>query len=274
MTDLSIITVNYRNPALLRLFLKSLSRALPEGVSTEVVVVDSASTPETRLVVTEEAAAWFDTIQLVPFRENVGYTRGNNEGIRASSGQYVLLLNPDIVPTAGAIGELMTYLQEHPKTGLVGPQLLNFDGSRQDTCFRFMTPYTLMCRRMPYLPGAARVVRDYVMQGTDFSHPRNVDWIMGSAYMTTREAIDRVGMLDERLFHYMSDVEWPRRFWYHGLTVSYCPGARMYHYHQRESKGRLGIFDVLTRTQTRWHLRDALRYFRANGLTGARPTPA
>jgi GT2 family glycosyltransferase len=112
------------------------------------------------------------------------------------------------------------------------------------------------------------------MRDDDFSGTREVDWLMGSAFMTTREAIDCVGMLDERLFHYMSDVEWPRRFWYHGLAVSYCPGARMYHYHQRESKGRLGIFDILTRKQTRWHLRDAWRYFRRNGFRGIRPAAA
>lgn len=271
MTELSIITVNYRNPALLRLFLRSLSRVIPDDIRTEVIVVDSASSPETRLVVTDEAVKWFDTVVLLPSKENTGYTRGNNAGIRASTGTYILLMNPDVVPLKGAIARMIAHLREHPETGLVGPQLLNFDGTRQETCFTFTTPYTLLCRRIPYLPGAKRIVDRYLMRGTDFSQSRNADWIMGSAYMTTRSAIERVGLLDERLFHYMSDVEWPRRFWYNGLAVSYCPEARMYHYHQRESKGQLGIFDILTRRQTRWHLRDAWRYFRTNGVGGLRP---
>ena len=271
MTELSIITVNYRNPALLRLFLRSLSRVIPTGFRSEVIVVDSASTPETRMVVTEDARGWFSSLVLLPFDKNLGYTRGNNEGIRASTGKYVLLLNPDIVPMKGAIERLKTHLDIHPETGLVGPQLLNFDGSRQETCFRFMTPYTLLCRRMPYLPAAKRVVGRYLMRDADFSRECTVDWLMGSAYMTTRSAIERVGMLDETFFHYMSDVEWPRRFWYHGLTVSYCPEARMYHYHQRESKGRLGVFDIISRKQARWHVRDAFRYFKAAGASGMRP---
>lgn len=274
MTDLSIITVNYRNPALLRLFLRSLSRVVPDDRSVEVIVVDSASTPETRMVVTEEAMGWFRSLRLIPCRANVGYTKGNNKGIRASSGTYVLLLNPDIVPLEGSISRLADFLRTHPRTGLVGPQLLNFDGSRQETCFRFMTPYTLMCRRAPYLPGARSVVDRYLMRDADLTSAREVDWIMGSALMTTRAAIDSVGLLDERLFHYMSDVEWPRRFWYHGLAVAYCPDARMYHYHQRESKGRLGVFDIITRRQARWHVTDAVRYFRVSGMNGRRPVPA
>ena len=90
--------------------------------------------------------------------------------------------------------------------------------------------------------------------------------------MTSRTALERVGGMDERFFHYMNDVDWSHRFWEHDLEVVYMPTVRMYHYHQRQSKAGFGIMDILVRQQTRWHIRDALRYLRKHGISGKRPS--
>jgi len=73
--------------------------------------------------------------------------------------------------------------------------------------------------------------------------------------------------MDEKFFLYMSDVDWARRFWENGFRVVYYPYSLMYHYHQRESKGRLGLFDIFINKQSRLHLIDAIRYFRKYGIT-------
>lgn len=260
---LSIIIVNYKNPPLLRLCLKSLVRTVSSDLDYEVVVVDSQTSVETQNVVLEEFTPLFKRITLLPYRENTGYTRGVNEGIRYSTGDYFLILNPDIVVLEGSIEKLLEHLIAHPQIGLIGPQLLNFDGSRQDSCFRFVTPLTILYRRV--LPFTNRFVERYLMHDTDLSVPREVDWLMGSALMTSRRAIEDVGLMDERLFHYFNDVDWPKRFWENGYAVMYYPYAKMHHYHQRQSKGPFGIFDALFTRGTRWHIRDAFVYFAKHG---------
>lgn len=271
MKLLSVVVVNYRNPPLLRLFLRSLGGALPAGVETEVIVVDSASTPETRNVVNHDMEGKFRSLTLVPFAENTGYTRGVNEGLRRANGAWILNLNPDIVPLPGSITALLDHGERDASIGMLGPRLDNFDGTRQDSCFRFYTPATMALRRLSYLPGAGRALEHFVMKDTDLSVPRDVDWLMGSALLIRRAALDNAGLLDERLFHYCSDDDLARRMWQSGWRVIYCPSARMLHWHQRQSKGRLGILDLLLRRQGRWHLRDAVRYFAKHGAAGTRP---
>ncbi len=267
---LSVIIVNFKNPPLLRLALTSLSRALGRTLSYEVIVIDSASTVETQNIVRHDCDGLFGRLALVPFTENTGYTRGVNEGLRRATGEYLIVLNPDIVVLPGSLEALMTYLHDHPQVGLVGPGLLNFDDTRQDSSFRFYTPLIMVARRIP-LPFMRRRVERFLMRNEAFTGPTAADWLMGSALMTTRNALERVGMMDERFFLYLSEVDWAWRFWDNGYLVAYMPTVRMYHYHQRQSKGRFGILDVFIRRQTRWHIRDAIRYFRKHGISGRRP---
>jgi GT2 family glycosyltransferase len=198
---ISIVILSYRNPALIRLCLKSLAHAVKGEQDIEVIVVDNDSTPETRAVVTDEFADAFPSIKLVPIRNNAGYTRGVNEGIRAASGEYILSLNYDIVVEPGVIRILADYLRDHPEAGLVGPRLMNFDNSHQDSCFRFYRPFTILSRRIPLLPGADRERIRFAMRDSDHASTGPVDWVSGAAFMTTRKALDRVGLLDESLFH-------------------------------------------------------------------------
>jgi len=267
---LSVIIVNFRNPPLLRLALTSLARALGSTLQYEVIVVDSASTVETQNIVRYDCAPLFERLILVPFSRNTGYTNGVNEGLRRATGEFLLVLNPDIVVLPGTIEGMMDYLRDHPTVGLVGPGLLNFDDTRQDSCFRFYSPLVMLARRIS-IPFTRKLVDRFLMRDMELSKPVAVDWLMGSALMTTRNALEQVGMMDEQFFLYLSEVDWAHRFWEHGYTVSYVPTVRMYHYHQRQSKGRFGIIDAVLRQQTRWHIKDAFRYFKKHGLTGGRP---
>lgn len=255
---LSIIIVNFKNPALLRLCLKSLRRALDEKTEHETIVVDVASSTSTKNAVREE----FPYVKFMPFEKNIGYTKGVNEGLKAASGKYVLILNPDIVPLKGSVEKILEYMETHREIGISGPQLLNFDGSPQSSCFRFYTPLTVLYRRsfLGKLPAAKRSLDKFLMKDKDLSKPTEADWIMGSALVASSEAIKKVGFLDENLFLYMSDVDWAKRFWKNGYKVVYYPESRMYHYHRRGSKG--GVLDLLLKKEARWHLKDAVTYFR------------
>ena len=259
----SIAIVNHKNPALLRLCLSSLKRVLPVNFKYEIIVTDIASSPETRNSVKE-----FQGVKFLAFKENIGYTRGVNESIKASSGDYVLILNPDVVPMAKSVDELTASLPTNTDVGLAGPRLLNFDGSIQNSCFRYYTPLTILCRRTPLgrTPLGKRVIGKFLMRDKNLNKPAEAEWVMGSAFMVSRRAVDKVGLMDEKFFLYMSDVDWARRFWENGFKVAYYPHSKMYHYHRRESKGRFGPLDIFLNRQSGLHLVDALRYFRKYGV--------
>ncbi|PIR41749.1 MAG: hypothetical protein COV30_02165 [Candidatus Yanofskybacteria bacterium CG10_big_fil_rev_8_21_14_0_10_37_15] len=258
---LSINILSYKNPALLRLCLNSLKKSLPKNLDCEIIVVDNASTEKTRSVVEYEFKDAFSAIKIVPLKINAGYTRGVNEGIRASKGEFMLYINQDIVVIPETIENLLDYFKKNPKIGLLGPGLLNFDESHQNSCFRFYNPLTILFRRMPYLPFAKKNLDRFLMKDVDLSKPLKTDWISGAAFLVSKPAINKVGLMDENLFHYFSDVDWSRRFWENGYEVIYYPTAKLYHYHGQGSRGRFGLLDVLFNKQTRWHIIDGIKYF-------------
>lgn len=259
---LSIIVVNFKNPALLRLCLKSLERTLSPKLDYEILVVDTSSETETQNVVLEE----FPKVKLLPFKDNIGYTKGVNEGIKTSSGDYFLILNPDIVPLENSIETLLNYMKEHQDVGLAGPQLLNFDGTPQQSCFGFYNVVSIIYRRVGYLPFKKRVLKKFLMKGEDLSVVHSVDWLMGSALMARRGAIDKVGLMDENFFLYFSDVDWARRFWENGCKVVYYPLVKIYHYHRRVSKKNSWIIDVFINRQSQQHIKDGFRYLYKWGI--------
>src|SRR3989344_427534 len=260
---LSIIIVNFKNPPLLRLCLKSLKNSLSTDFIHEILVVDIASTIETR-----NTASEFPGVRLVNFKENIGYTKGVNEGIKASVGDIVFIINPDIVPLKKSIEKMTEYIRINPDVGLVGPQLLNFDGSIQNSSFSFYGPMTIIYRRtfLGRLPWAKKELNRFLITDGNKTQTSKVGWIMGSALMATKQSINKVGLMDENLFLYMSEVDWAKRFWENGYRVIYFPEAQMYHYHRRGSKGRLDAFDIIKK-ETRWHIFDAIRYFKKHGIT-------
>lgn len=260
---LSVIIINFRNPSLLRLCLRSLFNTLSADFKKEIIVVDVASGIDTRNIISE-----FPGVIPVCFRDNIGYTRGVNEGIKASSGDAVFIINPDIIPTKGGIEKMTEYIFKKNKVGLLGPQLLNFDGSIQNSSFAFYSPLTIVYRRtfLGFLPWAKKELSRFLEVNKDRTKISETDWLMGSALMTTKKAIYDVGLMDENLFLYMSEVDWAHRFWENGYKVVYFPEAQMYHYHRRGSKGKFDAFDIIKK-ETRWHISDAIRYFRKYGIS-------
>jgi GT2 family glycosyltransferase len=260
---LSIIIVNFKNPPLLRLCLKSLSEILDPGFKHEILVVDISSSIETRNVVSE-----FPKTRLLPFKNNIGYTKGVNEGIKSSNGDAFLILNSDIIVLKNSVEDLYRYLRNDKSIAMIGPQLLNFDGTPQDSFFRFPSPLTLIYRRtfIGRLPFGKKNINSFLMRDAGYLKIHPADWLMGSALMVAKEAIDRTGLMDESMFLYMSDIDWPLRFWENGYKIVYYPDSKMYHYHKRDSKGRFGIIDFILKKESRWHLTDAIKYFRKHGL--------
>lgn len=255
---------------------------MPGNLDWEIIVVDSMSSRQSRDVVeefnpmfqgstskhtsenhlgTSQGHRW--GIKLLPFDYNLGFSRGVNIGVREAKGQYILILNPDVVVTQGAIDTMLEYMKTHPDIGMLGPRVLNFNGTHQQTYFSYYKPATILARRTflgafgPY----KRALDEFVMADTDPEKIQAPDWLMGSAIMVSREGIKKVGSMDERFFMYFEDVDWARRFWHNDYKVVYYPKAVVYHYHQRESKSRLGLLDAFFNKKTCWHISSAIKFF-------------
>ena len=200
---LSIIILNYNTEHLLRLCLKNLFD-LNINIDHEIIVVDNASTDNSVAVVKEKYSA----IKLIESKKNIGHAAGNNLGIKHAKGEYVLILNSDIIFTQlQDIKKVLDFLDSHPRVGIVGPKLLNGDGTVQRSCYRpygFMTP---MYRRTPLgkLGVAKKDLQRHLMWDFEHNETREVEWVLGACMFIRKDFLERQGFFDERFFLYFAD---------------------------------------------------------------------
>jgi GT2 family glycosyltransferase len=228
----AIVIVSYNTRKLVRRCLESL-QAWPPRTPLDVIVVDNASRDGSVEMLQSE----FPAVRVVANRRNLGYSAAVNIGIEASSADYVLVLNPDIVIREGAIDRMVEFMDANPEAGIAAAKLVNTDGSLQYSCRSFYTPMTLLMRRTPLgkLFPDSRIVRRHLMLDYDHAAPRIVDWVIGACMLARRAAIEAVGGMDERFFLYFEDVDWCFRMSRQGWKVWYLPQAEMVHEHRRES---------------------------------------
>jgi GT2 family glycosyltransferase len=257
--ELSIIVTNYRNPQLLKVCLDSIKKCVT-NITYELIVADSETQEDTEMMMREE----YPEIKFFPFKDNVGLQALLRKAIENSSGEYLLLLNGDIVAAEDSVNKLLAYMKENVSIGMIGPKLLNFNGTLQYSCFRFYKPLTIVYRRtfLGRLPFAKKQLDWFLMMDFDHASAKEVDWLMGSAIMISRQAIEKVGLMDPRYFLYMEDVDWCRRFWENGFKVIYYPLVSMHHYHGKGSK-KGGLIQSLLFNKMTWiHISSGIKYFR------------
>lgn len=254
----SVIVTNYKTPELLKLCLKSIKQYLAD-IEHEVFVLDAQSDEDTEFVVKE----YFPEFKLVSFKKNVGFRALVNEGLKRASGKYILILNSDIILTDGAIERLINYLETNEDVGMVGPQLLNLDGSIQDSCLNFFGPLTVLARRTIFgkTKWGKNLINKFLMRDYNHQERRDVDWVLGSAFLVRASASKIVGSMDSRFFMYFEDVDWCRRFWQAGFRIVYLPEAKIYHYHLRVSKKTGGLRDLFSNKYTWIHIVSAVKYY-------------
>ncbi len=234
MIDLSIIIVSWNVRDLLRRCLASVYAAWPAERPLEVIVVDNGSGDGSVEMVRRE----FPNVQLIVNQDNLGFTRANNQGISASRGRYVLLLNPDTEVLDGALTTMVEYLDAHPRVGVVGPRLLYPDGCVQSSRRRFPTLATAFLESTilhQWFPDN-RAARYYHMLDQPDDRVQVVDWLVGACLMVRRQAIYEVGYLDEGFFMYSEELDWCRRIKERGWEVVYLPTARVVHYEGKSSE--------------------------------------
>jgi len=235
MVDLSVVIVSWNVRDLLRRCLSSLfaDRSSSLAPRIEVIVVDNGSVDGSAEMVRAE----FPQVHLIVNPDNRGFPAANNQGIEVAQGRYVLLLNPDTEVLDDALAAMVGFADVHPDVGVVGPQLLNPDGSVQSSRRRFPTLATAFFESTWLQPYAPRrlLERFYVLDRSD-DEVQDVDWVTGAALMARREAIEQVGPLDEGFFMYSEELDWCRRFREAGWRVVYLPTAKIVHYVGKSSE--------------------------------------
>lgn len=255
---LSIVILNYKTRELLRQCLRGL-QGPALSFSYEIIVVDNNSGDGSVDMVKER----FPHVLVISAPTNGGFARGMNLGLKRAQGEYLLLLNTDIIILDDALERMIQFLDKELSVGLLGPKLLNPDRSVQYSCMQFPAWYTPVFRRTPL--GATsfgeKHLKDYLLKDWDHASNKEVDWLLGGFMIVRAKALAEVGYFDERFFLYMEDVDLCRRFWEKRWKVVYFSDAQIIHYHKRESASSPGLKGVFS-YPTRVHIKSFLQYLK------------
>jgi GT2 family glycosyltransferase len=217
--DVSVVVVswNVRGP-----ILECLASVCAEvaGLSAEVFVVDNGSEDGSAAAVRES----FPGVRVIETGANVGFALAANVGLREATGRALLLLNPDARLLPGALGSLLGALRALPDAGICVPLLRHPDGSPQPSWARFPGVRAEWTGRLDRSQAPAPPT---ALAG---AAPFPVDWVGGACLLARREAVEAVGLLDERFFLYGEDVEWCHRMLRGGWRTYLVPAAAAVHH--------------------------------------------
>jgi GT2 family glycosyltransferase len=242
MADVSIVVVTYNA-------LPWIERCLESVRAYETIVVDHGSTDGTLDLVRRR----FPQARLIE-EGNTGLGAGSNTGMRVASGDYFLLLNSDAWAAGGAIERLVAFAEEHREAAVVGPKLLNTDGSLQrsvrgfPTLWRLATEYFFLRKLAP----GTRALNAFYAARFAHDEVREAEFLMGACLLVRREAADTVGLFDEDFFMFSEETDWCYRFRQAGWKVLFFPGAEFVHVGGATTSQNWG---PMYREQLRGHLR-------------------
>ena len=221
--QLSIVIVNFNGRGHLEGCLRSLTDH-PAATPSEIVVVDNASTDGSSTLVQD-----FPPVRLIQLPRNVGFSAGNNTGIRATTGPLVLLLNSDTVVPPGAIDRLVARLEQDLSAAIAGPRLVDGHGDPELSFGPMISPLAELRQKILMGLHARGVgpVSSWVDRAT--RREQYVDWVSGACLLVRRTVAEKVGLLDERYFLYTEDVDFCASVRAAGWKVLFTPAAEIVH---------------------------------------------
>ena len=223
MVDLSIIIPSYNTKELLKKCLESVFS--DHRFEIEVIVVDNNSQDGSPQMVKKE----FPEVILIENKDNLGFAKAANQGLKRATGEYLFLLNSDTVLEKNTLEKLLEYGKTIPPA-IVGPRLLNPDGTIQPSVFMLPTVKRAIAE---YWFGKKGYFSKYTPSG---DVAVEVESVVGGAMFFPQEVVEKIGYLDERYFMYFEDLDYCRRAKKFGLKVYYFPGAEVFHEHGASGK--------------------------------------
>lgn len=256
---ISIVIVTWNGKRYALECLESL-RACKLQLPFEILVVDNASTDGTP----EAIRRLFPEVQLIETGANLGFAKGNNIGIAQSRGEYICLVNSDVVVSPGCLEKMLELMQVNPDIGIMGPKMLCADGHVGLSVTRLPTVWNALCSALALntLFPSSRLFSGFSGKRDSTAALEDVEVLAGWFWMIPRRALQQVGGLDERFFMFGEDLDWCYRFRKAGWRVTFCGIAESLHYGGGSSEATPARFYVEMR-------RANLQYFRKHfGLPG------
>jgi len=223
--EVSIVIVNYNTKEMLCECLNSLVSELRD-IEHEVIVVDNASTDGSQEMVKRD----FPKVNFVQNNENVGFPRANNQVLLTCRGEYVMLLNPDIVVLSGSIRKMVDFLNKHREYGAVGPKIVTPDGTIQVGCASSFPTLWKMFFELTQLSCVFHrnsIFGSWKMTYWDHLDSRDVECLLGAAFMMRRAVLNEIGLLDEHM--YVEDDDLCFRIRKAGWKIRYLSTAEIVH---------------------------------------------
>jgi GT2 family glycosyltransferase len=224
---LSIVIVTWNGKRYALECLESL-HTNPARVATEIVVVDNASTDGTPEAIRNR----FPDVHLVENQGNLGFAKANNIGVALSRGEYVALINSDVVVYPGCLDRMLEWMQTDHDIGIMGPKMLCPDGSTGLSVMRLPTVWNTLCSALALnsmFPNS-RLCAGFSVKSDAIRTIKDVPVVTGWFWMVSRTALEQVGGLDERFFMFGEDIDWCHRFLKAGWRVVFCGEAEALHY--------------------------------------------
>ena len=226
---LSICIVNWNTREYLRQCLTALYEYPPDGAEIETIVVDNASGDGSAAMTAQE----FPQAILIGNADNRGYAEGNNQALQQATGDYLLLLNPDVIVHPESLTRAMAFMADHPKAGAMGCRLIGPDGVTQRSLRSFPDPAPVLWEFLSLskiFPKSPRFGA-YRMTWFDYNHVLEVDQPMGSFLLLTRAALEKVGLMDTQFPIFFNEVDWCWRAKRElGFGIYYTPDVVVTHY--------------------------------------------
>ncbi len=222
-----IIIVNYKSTEYLLGCIKTVYESLGD-YPADIIIKDNGSEN------LDSVIKIFPKIKLEKFGVNLGFAAAVNKAIRDCSAPFVILLNPDTKMGPHFFRLMLQYMLERPDVGVIGPKILNQDGSVQGSARAFPTLFSGFFGRTSLLTRLFPnnwITRKNILTGRiNGTNPVDVDWVSGACMIVRRSAIEEVGGMDEQFFMYWEDVDWCKRMWAKGWRVVYYPEAHIVHF--------------------------------------------
>jgi N-acetylglucosaminyl-diphospho-decaprenol L-rhamnosyltransferase len=268
--DLSIVIVSYNVSGLLAECLDSVYETLAAmDLAAEVLVIDNASSDDSVGMVRQRyPGAWVQANAT-----NAGFAAATNQGTRRAGGRYVFYLNPDTRLLDGALASMIEFMEAHPGVAMTGPRLVYPDGGFQHSAFRFPTIAQIL---FDFFPIHHRLTNSplngrYLKSWYDRGEPFPIDHPLGAVMLVRREALDDVGLLDERFFMYCEEVDWAMRFHQAGWEIYTVPAAHIVHHAgQSTQQFRDRMFIALWRSRFLLFAKHNGRLFRLAAVAAVR----
>ena len=219
--DISIIIVNWNTKNLLLNCISSVYETV-KNISFEIWLVDNASIDGSVDAVKQN----YPDVRIIQNTKNLGFAAANNIALKKMQGRYALLLNTDTVLTKGAVESIFNFMEENPATGMACGQLLNQDGSKQNSIANFPGIISLLCNEsllQILLP------EKYPGKRKHYVNPIKVDSCIGACLMVRKKAVDEIGMLDERYFFFFEETDWAFRMKQSRWEIYFVPSAKIFH---------------------------------------------